>query len=124
MAEIDGCFDDKISFALESTLSGHAQANILRRAREIGYQIEIHYLWIPSTTLAIKRIAQRVKKGGHHIPSEDVKRRYGRSLENFVHTYAPLADVWMVWDNSHEPARLLLRSHDTTFDQLAAQLLP
>ena len=67
--------------------------------------LEIHYLWLPSPELAIRRIAQRVKMGGHGIPNADVRRRFDRSRRNFTTVYAPLADLWTVWDNQPEPPR-------------------
>jgi len=124
LREIRECLRGKASFAVESTLSGHSQASVIHQARALGFVIEIHYLWIPSATLAICRIAQRVKKGGQAVPPEDVRRRYKRSLENFVHIYAPLADVWMIWDNTSEPTRLILRSSNATPVELKALLHP
>lgn len=85
--EIDGCLTAGESFGLESTLSGTTYSRLLQRAKSLGYQIEIHYLWLPSPALAIRRIAQRVKKGGHTIPDADVKWRFSRSWTNLIHLY-------------------------------------
>ena len=124
LEEISGCIGSGVSFALESTLSGHAQAAILRRAKKAGYEIELHYLWLPSPGLAVRRVAQRVKKGGHHVPADDVHRRYRRSVANFVSTYAPLSDAWFLWSNVSKPPKLLLDSDGATLRQLSASLLP
>jgi predicted ABC-type ATPase len=124
LSEIDGCLRTNQSFAIESTLSGHAQVGILARARLLSYRIEMFYLWIPSSSVAIKRIAQWVRKGGHPIPNKDVERRYSRSLENFVHLYAPIADIWKVWDNTQRPPKLTLSSAHANFPQLEKLLLP
>lgn len=51
--EIQGCIESGVSFGLESTLSGTTHAKLLQRAKSSGYQIEIHYLWLPSPELAI-----------------------------------------------------------------------
>lgn len=112
--EIHDCLKSAVSFGLESTLSGTTHAKLLQGAKSSGYQIEIHYLWIPSPELAIRRIAQRVKMGGHGIPSADVRRRFERSRRNFTRVYAPLADLWVVWDNRHEPPRLILSSESAS----------
>ena len=81
--EIEECINSGDSFGLESTLSGTTLAKLLQQAKAHGYQIEIHYLWLPSPVLALRRIAQRVKMGGHSVPAPDVKRRFARSLTNF-----------------------------------------
>lgn len=122
--EVQGCLDGGASFALESTLSGHAQAAILTKAKAANYTIEIHYLWLPSPTLAVRRVAQRVRKGGHHIPADDIHRRYRRSLENFVQIYSSLADAWFLWSNVSEPPELILDSGEASLKQLSELLLP
>lgn len=122
--EIDQCLKAKQSFALESTLSGTAQVNILKKAKALGYQIELHYLWIPSPKLAIQRIAQRVKKGGHHIPSEDVLRRFTRGLDNLMRFYGPISDRWAIWQNTAKHPDLILESPPATLSELEQLLQP
>src|SRR2546425_1227992 len=41
-----------------------------------------------------------VSLGGHEVPEDVIRRRYGRSLVNFVEIYQPLADSWILCDNS------------------------
>jgi predicted ABC-type ATPase len=48
----------------------------------------------------LRRVELRVSMGGHDVPSDVVKRRFGRSLNNFFNLYAPLADEWTLFDNS------------------------
>ena len=124
LGEIDDCIEAGRSFGLESTLSGRAQLGVIERAKTRGYQVEIHYLWIPSPELAIRRITQRVRMGGHFVPDADVIRRYQRSLGNFVNLYAPLADAWVLWDNTLKPPGLLLESSSASLNQLRARLIP
>lgn len=116
--EIDDCLAAGVSFGLESTLSGTTYTRRIQRAKSLGYLIEIHYLWLPSPAIAIRRIAQRVKKGGHSIPDADVKRRFARSIAHFQEIYAPLADFWTVWDNLHEPPHLRLTSESDSLARL------
>lgn len=88
------------SFALESTLSGLTYVDRLRSLRDQGYQVEIIFLGLKSAELAIKRVAHRVKQGGHHVPAEDVRRRFVRGLHNFEVFYKPLAHHWSLYENS------------------------
>ncbi len=74
-----------------------------------GYLIEIAYLKINSPQLALRRIAARVKQGGHNVPRADVLRRFDRSWKNFQDLYRPLADKWSVYDNSGATPELLER---------------
>lgn len=92
------------SFAFETTLSGKGYLARLNRWKSFGYRIEIVYLRLDTAQLALRRIAMRVKQGGHPIPRADVLRRFTRSWDNFTDTYRPLADRWTVYDNSgHTP---------------------
>jgi predicted ABC-type ATPase len=122
LREIHDCIESGISFGLESTLSGTTHAKLLERAKSLGYQIELHYLWIPSPALAIRRIRQRVKMGGHSIPEAEVRRRFARSRANLIQLYGPLADTWQVWDNRNEPPSLILSSESATLSQLESLL--
>jgi predicted ABC-type ATPase len=64
------------------------------------YLIHMFFLWISDIELALERIRLRVRNGGHHIPEATVRRRFGKSLPNFLRVYKPLADSWTIFDNS------------------------
>lgn len=110
------------TFAFESTLSGTTYIRLLKQARRQGFLLYLHYLWLPSPAIAVARVRERVKKGGHDVPESDVRRRFGRSLRHFVNDYAPLADRWAVWDNQTSPPRLLAESKTCSTTQLGAIL--
>lgn len=107
LAEIDRLAAAGASFAFETTLSGRSYATRLAKWKLAGYRIEIAYLKIDSPQIALKRIASRVKQGGHDVPRDIVLRRFGRSWTNFVGIYRPLADAWSVYDNSRAEPQLL-----------------
>jgi len=100
------------TFALESTLSGVTYIRLLRQARESGYEIELHYIWLATPEQAIARVRRRVREGGHNVPESDIRRRFSRSLVHLVRDYLPLASSWAVWDNRTLPAKVLA-SHRT-----------
>lgn len=93
------------SFALESTLSGKTYVKLLREAKERGYRVVLHYIMIGSASQAVERVRLRVLTGGHHVPEDDIRRRFQRSVRHFLDDYLPLADEWGLWDNAHVPAR-------------------
>jgi predicted ABC-type ATPase len=102
LKELDRLAGSRLNFAFESTLSGVAYVGRLRRWKAAGYRIEIIYLRLPSVRLALRRVAARVKQGGHRVPREDVIRRFDRSWRNFRDVYSLLADTWTVYDNSRD----------------------
>ena len=120
--EVDRLLAAKKSFGLESTLSGKTYARQLSEARAAGFWISLHFLVVPSAEVSIERVAQRVKKGGHHVPDADIKRRFRRSVENFLEVFLPLADEWKVWDNEGGDFKMVAASENTSYDELVTLL--
>ena len=100
LSEIERLSRERESFAFETTLSGRRYIQRFQSLKTLGYKIEFVYLRVASPKLALKRIASRVKQGGHDVPKADVIRRFDRSWNNFINIYQPLADVWVVYENS------------------------
>jgi predicted ABC-type ATPase len=100
LQEIDRLARARESFAFESTLSGRAYEQRLKRLKRLGYRIEIVFLRVASPQLALRRIAARVRQGGHDVPRADVVRRFHRGWANFLAVYQSLADAWVVYENS------------------------
>ncbi len=65
-----------------------------------GYAVHFFFLWLSSVDLALSRIKGRVSEGGHDVPEADVRRRFDRSIKNFLVLYRALADSWFLFDNS------------------------
>ena len=107
LAELDRFARARADFAFETTLSGLIYLRRLKRWKAAGYRIEITYLRLRSLQLALRRIAARVRQGGHNVPRADVLRRFVRGWTNFQQFYRPLANVWAVYDNSGEAPRLI-----------------
>ncbi len=66
------------------------------------------FLSLPSTDLAVSRVATRVAQGGHSVPEETVRRRYDAGWRNFQLLYRALVDSWVLYDNSGPRAVLIL----------------
>ena len=64
---------------------------------------------VGSAMQAVARVALRVKLGGHHVPEDDVRRRFDRSRRHFLEDYLPLADEWVLWENAEPPSASLPR---------------
>jgi predicted ABC-type ATPase len=96
---LDEYISDGKSFAIESTLSGRYLVRFIEKLKKSNYTVNIKYVYIASPEEAISRIRCRVLSGGHHIPDEDVVRRFGRSVRNFWYLYKDMADFWEIWFN-------------------------
>lgn len=95
------------SFGFETTLSGRSYLSLIRRLKRRGYDVHFFYLWVPSVELALSRIRGRVLLGGHDVPAVDVRRRFDRSIRNFLVHYRPLADSWTLYDNTTAMPRII-----------------
>jgi len=106
LAELDRLARAKANFAFETTLSGLTYVARLKRWKAAGYRIEIIFLRLRSPQLAVRRVAARVRQGGHNVPQADIVRRFTRGWINFQRMYRGLADAWAVYDNSGQIPKL------------------
>lgn len=100
LCRMDSLAKQRISFGLESTLAGRTLVPRLNELNKSGYKVHLVYVYLRSPDLAVTRVADRVRHGGHNIPEETIRRRYDLGLRNFVELYRPLATTWRIYDNS------------------------
>jgi predicted ABC-type ATPase len=98
----------KENFAFESTLAARSYAPWLNRLQQKGYEVHVLFVWLRSVDLAIERVAERVRRGGHAIPSHELRRRYRRGINNLFDLYIPLANTWAIYDNSEQDQAALV----------------
>jgi predicted ABC-type ATPase len=110
LQEIQEYSNQGTDFGFETTLSGKSYYQVLKRLKSCGYKLHLFFLWLPSPELSIARIKGRVAEGGHNIPSDDVRRRFGRGIRNFFDIYEKVFDTWMVFDNSGIKPALIAES--------------
>ena len=106
LRELTRLVNSREDFAFESTLSGLGYAKHIEAWKASGYHVEIAFLRLTSPKIALRRIASRVRQGGHNVSRDDVVRRFARGWENFENVYRPLADAWTIFDNSGQVPRL------------------
>jgi len=95
------------SFAFETTLSGLVYAKRIRRWREAGYHVTLFFLSLPNPQMAVDRVAERVRQGGHDVPSAVIRRRFDAGLLNFERVYRDAVDTWAMYDNAgDEPVQI------------------
>lgn len=92
--------EQRISFAFESTLTSRSYAPWIKRLRQQGYDFHLLFLWLRSPEIAVERVRERVRRGGHDVPEAVIRRRYVKGASNFFQLYRPLAKTWGVYDNS------------------------
>ena len=97
----------RVDFGFETTLAGRGYVAWLNRLRGEGYRLHLFFLWLPTPDLAVARVRERVRSGGHPIPEQVVRRRFDRGLSNLFHLYEPLLDSSLIFDNAGEAPRMV-----------------
>ncbi|MGH9682328.1 MAG: zeta toxin family protein, partial [Candidatus Acidiferrales bacterium] len=100
LQEIDLLVRRRVDFGFETTLAGRGHLNLIRHLKSRGYEAHFFFLWVPTVELALSRVRGRVLEGGHDVPEVVVRRRFDRSIRNFLSHYRRLADSWTLFDNS------------------------
>jgi predicted ABC-type ATPase len=76
------------------------------KAKKQGFQISLFYVGLEDVELHILRVAERVRKGGHFIAEEDIRRRYNRSLAHLEGALV-IADRTNIIDNTQALRNIL-----------------
>lgn len=98
------------SFITESTFSHSSKIDLLIQARNAAFFIIIFHIDINSPRLAVARVTERVKTGGHPVPADKIEQRYERN-KSLIKQAVLMADRGYVYDNSglHTHPKLLAR---------------
>jgi predicted ABC-type ATPase len=109
------------SFAVETTLSGHQTLRTMREAKANGFTLRFVHVCLSTPEQNIRRVQNRVSKGGHDVPEDDIRRRYARSAAH-VPECLRIADDAALYDNSGPEATLVLEAHHGTVTWRANRL--
>lgn len=94
------CLDNDISFTQETTLSGAKTLKTVKSARARGYYVRLYYVAVNELSECLSRIENRVRKGGHDIPRDDVARRFNKRFEDVLRVL-PYCDEAHFIDNEN-----------------------
>lgn len=107
---IDELVSQGTDFALETTLASRTYRRKISAWQSAGYRVELHFLQLPDSDFAVRRVAQRVCLGGHSIPEETIRRRFARGWQNFNGIYKSLVDYWCLYDGGTMPPHFIKNS--------------
>jgi predicted ABC-type ATPase len=107
LRRLDELATERRSFGFETTLASRSFGPRIRRLIGAGYECHLVFLWLPSADLAVARVADRVRLGGHSVPEATIRRRYRSGLRNFFRLYQALTTTWRMYDNSEQEPRLV-----------------
>ncbi|MFN3538119.1 MAG: zeta toxin family protein [Brevundimonas sp.] len=97
------------SFATETVFSHPSKLNLITEAQGHGYRVIVMHVGVDDPELSVARVRARTGEGGHDVPEDKIRARYGRG-QPLIRLAVLLADRGMVFDNSmlNTPPRLAL----------------
>ena len=95
--------------------------NLVRKAQARGYQVRLVFFWLESSELAIQRVAERVSKGGHNIPSDVIHRRYKAGISNLFNLFMKEVDLWTIYDNSNNKRVFIAKGGKKIADEIYSE---
>ena len=109
LQRIDELLALKEDFAIETTLATRSYVGLVKRAQALGYKVHLLFFCLESPEQAIQRVAQRVKEGGHNVPTDVIRRRFQLGIANLVNLFIPICDTTHVWNNTKGEAQLIAK---------------
>jgi predicted ABC-type ATPase len=65
--------EEKVNFAFETTLASRTFSTWIPKLKQEDYEFHLIFLWLQNVELAIRRVEERVKNGGHSVPEETIR---------------------------------------------------
>ncbi|MFD1215956.1 MULTISPECIES: zeta toxin family protein [Microbulbifer] len=92
-----------VSHSFESVMSHPSKIEYLVTAKTKGFDILLLFVGVNDPLLNVQRVADRVAKGGHDVPTEKIVERYKRTME-MLYEAAITADRALIFDNTDSSA--------------------
>ena len=123
LQRIDELLERDETFSIETTLATKSYINLVRRAQTKGYRVHLIFFWLETSELAVQRVAERVSKGGHNIPTEVIHRRYVAGIRNLFKTFTSEVDLWMIYDNSRTSRTFVAKGGRVTDVEIVSEMI-
>ncbi len=102
LKRISKCIKNQKSFNWEMTIISHAALKLIKTAKNNGFTINLYFVGVESSDIALERIANRVKEGGHGVDADLVKYRRAHMLDN-IKEALQYVDTAIFCDNTTLP---------------------
>lgn len=107
------------TIGVETVLSTSKYRKLVRAAKRRGFEIRLIYVFLRSVELQLERIALRVAKGGHAVPTAKARERRSRSFDQLPWFLGEADEAW-IFDNSGAEPKLVGRKQDGMIEVSAA----
>lgn len=121
LQRIEELLDRNETFSIETTLATKSYINLVHKAQAKGYRVHLIYFWLETPELAMQRVAERVRNGGHNIPIEVIQRRYVAGIRNLFNIFMSEVDLWMIYNNSRTPRTFVAKGGRLTETEITLE---
>lgn len=105
---LDASLNAYQTIGVETVLSTGKYRRLVEKAKTLGFEFRLIYVFVRSLELQMERIRGRVAKGGHDVPIDKVQARRTRSFQQVGWFFEQADDAW-VFDNSGAAPELVAR---------------
>lgn len=96
---INDCLATDVSFNWETTMITSTHLKMMKKAKEMGYNVNLLFVGVKDINTALTRIENRVKNGGHNVPQKDVEYRFKNQFKNITQCLK-FVDKALFFDNT------------------------
>jgi predicted ABC-type ATPase len=97
----EACLREGKCHAFETVFSAPDKVDYVRRAQAAGFFIRLFFICTDRPEINIARVANRMREGGHTVPTDKIISRYSKSIAQCA-AVIPLVDRAYIYDNSVE----------------------
>lgn len=90
---------ERTSFVTETGFSHPSRLALIGQARTLGFEVVLYSIGLDEPRKLLQRVNQRVREGGHGVPTHKLLARYARTLDHLRHAVF-LADLALLFDGS------------------------
>jgi predicted ABC-type ATPase len=94
------------TFTFETVMSSRDKVDFMREARNRGYRVYLYFVATDDPEINLDRVRRRVMQGGHPVPADKVRKRYGESI-GLMTEASEVAHRAYIFDNSGSRHKLL-----------------
>lgn len=98
---------ERQTFTFETVMSSRDKVDFMKDAKNQGYRVYLYFVATDDPEINLDRVRRRVMRGGHPVPEDKVRKRYGESIE-LMSEACEVADRTYIFDNSGSKHKLLV----------------
>jgi predicted ABC-type ATPase len=102
------CLRARLNFSMETVMSHPSKLDLMQHGRLRGYDVLLFFVGVEHPDINIARVAQRVRQGGHDVPTDRIVKRYMRTM-SLLPDAVLIANRSVIFDNTAPGSEMTYR---------------